>query len=492
MSTEMAERANEMSEIHESRIAIQAERLYENYRGKIDEVVPIFNSRHIRNFNRFDAYALGKMLENFETWRKSMPESIVQDNLGRVLPIALDLVSAAYSTSIMPVIASTQPIDELVGVIFYKKMVAGSTRAGVNAGDTLFTEFGQRDWGTLGEYASNQIANEALTLLTADVDAARYTGLTTDYKPVIKRTFEMHILDESVTGDPVIRTGVDDGNGIIYGQGIYGEIDYDTGAIEFEITDDEGLTGGSAGTGDRVVISYQTDIELAANIPKVSWQTVDDTIRARTFMLEGNWGLVTEFALQKRFGRAMDEEVATDLVSEINAEVATAAIKAVVASCPNYIEWSDSPPAGTSAYEHKLSFIDAIEAASTKIADTAGRGTVNYMIASGTGLVQLATQPGFKKVATGNAMGPQVYGILNDSITVIKVPGTDLIAADKIYCGYRGANWFEAAVVYSPYLPLFITDTVAIESSLRRSRGVAHAAGIKVVAPVFTTCIKIT
>ena len=53
---------SEMPEIYESRIAVQAERLYESYRDKIDEVVPIFNSRHIRKFSRFDAYALGKML----------------------------------------------------------------------------------------------------------------------------------------------------------------------------------------------------------------------------------------------------------------------------------------------------------------------------------------------------------------------------------------------------------------------------------------------
>ena len=480
---------NDMSEIHESRIAIQAERLYESYRDKIDEVVPIFNGRHIRKFNRFDAYALGKMLENFEMWRKSMPESIVMDNIGRVLPVALDLISAAYSTSIMPVLASTQPIDELVGVIFYKKMVAGSARQGVTVGDTLLTEFGQRDWNKLSDYSSNQISNELLTLLPDVAAGVKYAALTTDYKPVIKRTFEITILDTSAA-DVVLRSGVDDGNGIIYGQGLWGDIDYDTGVINLIITD--ATLPNALAAADKVVISYQTDIELAANIPKVSWQTVDDTIRARTFMLEGNWGLVTEFALQKRFGRAMDEEIATDLVSEINAEVASSAIKAVVAACPNYVEWSDTPPAGTSAYEHKLSFIDAIESASTKIADTAGRGTVNYMIAAGTGLVQIATQPGFKKVATGNAMGPQVYGILNDSITVIKVPGTDIIAADRIYCGYSGSNWFEAAVVYSPYLPLFITDTVAIESSLRRSRGVAHAAGIKVVAPVFTTCIRIT
>jgi hypothetical protein len=476
----------DMPDVHESRIAIQSERLYEVYREKIDEAVPVFNSKHIRKFNKFDAYALGKCLENFETWRRMMPESIVMDNMGRVLPVALDLISAAYSTSIMSVIASTQPIDELVGVIFYKKMVAAQARQGVGQGDVLLSEFGQRDWAHRADYASNQISAELKGTLGAHVAPIAPTVADAAYKPILMRTLELKVLDASAN-DAVLLTAIDDGKGNIYGPNLIGTVNYNTGEIAITITDATGLADA-----DKIVIEYQTDIEIAANIPKVSWQTVDDTIRARTFMLEGNWGMVTEFALQKRFGRAMDEEVATDLVSEINAEVATAAIKAVVASCPTSVDWNDTPPAGTSAYEHKLSFIDAIEAASTKIADTAGRGTVNYMLAAGSGLVHIATQPGFKKVATGNAMGPQVYGILNDTITVIKVPGTDIVPADKIYAGYRGTNWFEAAVVYSPYLPLFITDTVAIDSALRRARGVAHAAGIKVVAPVFTTAINIT
>jgi hypothetical protein len=475
----------DMPDVHESRIAIQSERLYEVYREKIDEAVPVFNSKHIRKFNKFDAYALGKCLENFETWRRMMPESVVMDNLGRVLPVALDLISAAYSTSIMSVIASTQPIDELVGVIFYKKMVAAQARQGVNAGDVLLSEFGQRDWANRADYASNQITAEQKGTLASTTVPIAPTLTDAAYKPVLMRTLELSVVN-ATTGAVKI-AAIDDGKGNIYGPNLIGTVNYNTGELAITITDNTGLA-----TTDKVVISYQTDIEIATNIPKVSWQTVDDTIRARTFMLEGNWGMVTEFALQKRFGRAMDEEVATDLVSEINAEVATAAIKSIVAACPTSVDWNDTPPAGTSAYEHKLSFIDAIEAASTKIADTAGRGTVNYMLAAGSGLVHIATQPGFKKVATGNAMGPQVYGILNDTITVVKVPGTDIIPADKIYAGYRGTNWFEAAVVYSPYLPLFITDTVAIDSALRRARGVAHAAGIKVVAPVFTTAINIT
>lgn len=486
-----------MEQLSEARIKFQAERLYDQYRDKIDECVTEFNRRHVRQFSRFDAFALGRMLENYETWLQMIPEEVARDNLGRVLPIAMDIISASYATSIMSVISSIQPIDDEVGIVFFKRMTAGQTRQGVTKGQVLLGEYGYRDWGNRASYASNYIKREAFCLLhdagggTPDTTHANYTQ-TVDYVPILKRTLTLEIFDESATDNPVVRTAIDDGEGNIYGSGISGHVDYLTGEVSFVLTSTTSLTGGTAGTGDIVTISYETDIELLNNIPKISWETVHTEIKSRTYMLEGDWGVLTEYALQKRFGRAMDEEIASDLVSEINAEVTTAAIMDIVAACPTSVDWDATPPEGTSSFEHKLSFYDAIEAASTKIADTAGRGTVNYLMAAGSGLTTIATQPGFRKVATGSAIGPQVYGILNDTITVIRVPGTNVVSPTKIYAGYRGANWFESAVVYAPYLPLFVTDTATVTSSLRRAKGVAHAAGVKVVAPSFTTCINIT
>ena len=491
-------------ELQESRIKFQAERLYEAYRDKIDDCVTEYNRRHVKQFSRFDAYALGRMLENYETWLQMMPEDVVRDNLGRVLPIAMDIISAAYATSIMSVISSVQPIDDEVGIVFFKRMTAGSTRQGITAGDELLGEHGYRQWGSRGSYASNYIRREAFCHLpdagagVPELTDGTYTR-TLSYTPILRRTVTLEILDQSVTGTPVLRTAIDDGGGSnndnignLYGTGITGTVNYTNGQVIFALTTVTSLTGGGAGTGDLVKISYETDIELLANIPKISWETVSTEVKARTYMLEGDWGVLTEYALQKRFGRAMDEEIASDLVSEINAEVTTAAILEIVNTCPTSVDWDATPPEGTSAFEHKLSFYDAIEAASTMIADTAGRGTVNYLMAAGSGLVTIATQPGFRKVATGSAIGPQVYGILNDTITVIRVPGTDVISPTSIYAGYRGGNWFESAVVYAPYLPLFVTDTATVTSSLRRAKGVAHAAGVKVVAPAFITKINIT
>ena len=302
-------------ELNEARIKFQAERLYEQYKGKIDECVTEYNKRHVKSFSRFDAYALGRMLENYETWLQMMPEDIVRDNLGRVIPIAMDIISAAYATSIMSVISSIQPIDDEVGIIFFKKMTAGSTRQGITAGDELLGEFGYRDWATRASYASNYINKASFCLLHdsgAGVPSATHANYTKTvaYVPILKRTMTLEILDESATDNPVVRRAVDDGEGHIVGTGIAGEVDYLTGEVTFELLNVTDLVGGTTGTGDIVVISYETDIELLANIPKISWETVSTEVKARTYMLEGDWGVLTEYALQKRFGRAMDEEIA--------------------------------------------------------------------------------------------------------------------------------------------------------------------------------------
>ena len=188
------------------------------------------------------------------------------------------------------------------------------------------------------------------------------------------------------------------------------------------------------------------------------------------------------------------------LVEEVNSEVSYQAIRKIMEVTKTSVSWSCVSPAGTSAREHNYSFIDAIEAASTEIADTAGRGLVNFMLASGSGLIHIATQPGFKKIVTKSIKDPHVYGFLNKWITVIKVPWTYSIFDDKtIYCGYQGLDYCEAPIVYSPSTYLFVSDSLTLRANktevfgpITPEKKVMHSAGIKVVNPDYLAKIIIT
>lgn len=455
----------------------QVEGLQKKYKGPIDNVANAFRSRQGRTMNQFDVYALGKMLENYNSYIRMIPETVSQNYLGRVLPTAMDIIAASYVTSIMPAISSVQPMDELVGVIFYKTNYVDGSKS--------FDPFGKRNWGS-DQFASDFVQDEALgTLANGSGSAYLSCEGVLAKKGCRKGTLIVKIMH----GANLLVTGVSDHDGNIYGpRGLTGSYDADTGNITVELVHDETV---GAVVGDRVLVSYNFDFEAnITNIPKSTFRFTDKTVRARIYMLEGQWGLITEYTLQKRFGRAMDVEVANDLRAELNAEVASAAIKTIYNNAVGEVTYPKTPPAGTSAYEHRMMFRDVLNNSTNQLIANVGKGRVSYIIAGSNLFTILASQPGFKFFETGSEIGPHVAGQLDD-ITIIRAVSDNLVPADEGIAGYRGANWFESGIVYAPYLPLFVTGTVQIGSAFQQAMGAAHAAAIEMVVPEFTTKIKL-
>jgi hypothetical protein len=51
---------------------------------------------------------------------------------------------------------------------------------------------------------------------------------------------------------------------------------------------------------------------------------------------------------------------------------------------------------------------------------------------------------------------------------------------------------FDAAVVYSPYMPLFVSNTLPVPNNVLQRQGIACVwAGMKVVAPAFINAVDI-
>lgn len=452
--------------------------LYEKYRGQIDNVANVFKARQGRSMNQFDVYALGKMMENYNSYIRMIPETVSQNFLGRVLPTAMDIIAASYVTSIMPAISSVQPMDELVGVIFFK-----TNYVGVNQ---TFDPFGKRNWG-VDQFASDFVQDELLGTLGAGSGSIYLDCSGTLGKKGCRKG---SLIVKIMHGTNLLVTGVSDSDGNVYGpNGLTGSYNPDNGNITVELLHEEVV---GAQVGDRVLLTYNFDFEAdITSIPKATFRFTDKTVRARIYMLEGQWGLITEYTLQKRFGRAMDVEVANDLRAELNAEVASAAITTIYQNLVGEVTYSRLPSVGgTSAYEHRMMFRDCINNSTNKIIENVGKGRVSYIIAGGELFTIIASQPGFKFFETGSEIGPHVAGQLDD-ITIIRAVSNNLVPAGEGIAGYRGANWFESGVVYAPYLPLFITGTVQIGSAFQQAMGAAHAAAIEMVVPAFTTKIRL-
>ena len=152
------------------------------------------------------------------------------------------------------------------------------------------------------------------------------------------------------------------------------------------------------------------------------------------------------------------------------------------------VDWNKNPSPGLSWFEHKQELKDVISRAEGTLFANAGRGVVNYIIAGVTACGILSNLPGFVK-SQFSGSGPHVYGTL-DGISIIRSP---LTTTNYMYPVYKGTGFFDAPIVYSPYMPLFVTNTLPTPNNLLSKSGIAAVwAGLKVVVPQFCTRIIIT
>ena len=188
-----------------------------------------------------------------------------------------------------------------------------------------------------------------------------------------------------------------------------------------------------------------------------------------------------------------------DIVLEINDQIATQAIKKIVKETKNSVSWPKTRPNGISGLEHKLSFLDTLEDASTKIYYAAGRGTVSFILTSALTIHLITRLPHFQGITIedreqrmkNGLMYSPLYGYLGN-IAVISCP-PHLLDKDTVYCGWRGVDDFEAPLVYSPWRYLFVTDpltalinygvTITGTGQIEPGNKLMHGAGLKVVNP---------
>ena len=451
-----------------------AEKLYEKYRDYMD-----FFEKHsivskVRGVKTEDFYVLGKQLENFESWKEFVEANGGQSDLGILPNIALDVISAAHTQSVIPLFASVQPLDEVQGTIWYRNIVARSNRGNLQDGNiTVDAKTGR----VLipNQYAGSEVKNED-TGAKGDGKTKTFS-FKIKYAPVLKRTVIVTVENSNVKG-------LDDGEGNIIGLGIAsGNVNYETGAVTVTFTD-------APADGAVIYVSYESDFEGMNEIPTIQTEYTSKVVKARSFALRSEIGLFKSYQLSKRFGTDPDEMIAKDLVQELNAEASNAAVMTAYLNAKGNIVWKKTPPQGVSYTEHKLTFFDALATAEAQILSQAGRfngGTI-YLAGQSAAAV-IRTMPGFRPAEIQNAvLGTHYFGDL-DGKPVIRTMG---IPANTIVVISKGSGFFDAPVVFAPYLPLYVTNMMSGQdhNPLKAQKAVAMQAAID--APVETLMTKIT
>lgn len=463
--------------VNEDKMTNSIERGADRYVKKYGEYVHQLESKSIlsrvRSVGAFDIYALGKQLEAFEEYKSFVEEDGSLAQLGKIPNVALDVITVTYGSSPISLFASTQPIEEERGIVYYKQLLAQTTKGNIVAGDKLFSSDGASKTDVEG-YASDT------TVEQSTVTVAGEKTYTWNVSQVPTRPEKL-----SIKIDGLNVYGKDDGNGAITGFGMYGSIDYNTGAVTIHVAADPGV-------GHAIITTSSLNYELASDLPRIGMRMTTKTVEAAVYALKDTVGLEQSYAMRKRFGLVAEDEIANDLVASINSEMCSKAIRKLSQASMGVTQWSKTPPAGVSYFEHKQTFTDSIAYAESVILGNAGRGTISVLVAGRNACSILSTLPGFDKISDGNTIGPHIYGTLN-GVVVIRVPGQEILAANKILCLYNGASPFEAALVYAPYMPLVVTTSLPSGNNpLVNQKAAAVWAAIEALVPSFITTLEIT
>lgn len=429
--------------------------------------------KKVRPITEADIYALGHQLHMFENYKQFCEDSGQLAQLGTIPNIALDVITAAYGTSPVAAIASVQPIEEERGTVYYKALVAQTTRGNATAGQRIATPLAMEDVAIRG-YATDRLTQAGGN--TADMDTS-YT-VTCGSAPVKPGSIAVQIVG-------ITLKTYDDGQGNLLGVGIQGTINYDTGVVDFTLD-------ANPGAGKAITVTYVTDFAAGEDLPQVQFKLETKSVQARVFALKSTMGLEMSYALNRRFGLIAEDEIANDLVSAINGETANTLIAELAATAVGNTTWDKTAPNGVSYFEHKQSFKDAVATANATMVGNAGRGTINVMVAGRAACAVIQTLPGFNLVATGADIGPHIFGTL-DGTLVIRVPNSATLDANTILCLYKGPTQFDSAAVYCPFMPLVVTSTLPTGTNpLLQQRAAAVWAAIENLVPNLVTKITIT
>lgn len=478
-----------MININEEALGKNVERDADNYLKRYKGQMALLEKSplsKVRSITPYDYYQLGKQLEAFEIYRSICEDDGTLTQLGKIPDVAFDVISVSYGTSPIGVCASIQAIPEERGTIYFKNILSQTTRGNVTDGDKLF------DPRAAADTHPREFASACQTRLSFE-DTTAYGHLLYDYTvPAALRPIRPYTVVVTMTTDAgVLLTATDDGNGYLIGYDIQGRVNYVNGGVAIELSDDPG-------DANTIYLDFQQDMAAATDIPQIYMNLESDSIMACVYALKETIGLEASYALRRRFGMIAEDELASDLIAAINAEIMNTCIYNLVNAhatwTPNVhtINWVNTAGAGVSYFEHKQSFKDAVMRAENMMLGLAGRGTISVMIAGRSAASIIGTLPGFTKISDGNTLGPHIYGTL-DGITIVRVPSNAVLTATHVLCIYKGTSPFEAAAIYAPYMPLVVTSALPTGANpLLSQKAAAVWAAQKVVVPNFVTRIVIT
>lgn len=394
------------------------------------------------------------------------------------------------SNSVLPVIASTQSIEEQKSIIYFKNLRADTTKGNLTAGDKIVDP--RTGTVTPKSYASNKTVGEV---------GAALAGATVAYAfnlanlPVRSQFLKLTVEDNAAAlfaEDVGPRTANQD-LGCILGKGFSGTVVYSTGLVTLTFDEDPATLEGGV-IGKNIFAEYQQNLEEAASIPQMTSFLDQTSIEAEAFALKSVLGMFMAFSLKKRMGDSALDDMTMDLTREINAEIGGRFISDYNAQAVSNVNFSLTLPVGAaySEKEYRETYSLRLADAEANMIANAGRGVVKTMIVGREHAAVVRGLDGFNVLSDGGSLGAHIFGTYK-GVTYIRVPEQALLDSKAGIGLYTGSHVLESAGVYAPFMPLTMSSSANdLANPLLSSRAAATMAGVKIVVPQYATKLTIT
>jgi len=448
-----------------SKIASAAKTLHESVLGtKCPNLVAMIESGDKEAQNK--AALMTTLLEN--TMQKSIAEyknanlftedvatasAGLNPGVASLTPRVVDIVNIFYPQLVAHYICDIQALDRMTGEIFIIKAKYSEAAAGVQAGDTIFEK------PTDGTYASELLSAGSVT-----------PGATT----TASFSFTLPEPLPDTAGANIIRAGsvrifkngkllaTDYGTGVLLGKEVVSKdstVDYATGAVSLTVKE-------AFAADDVLTAQAAVDSEVEPGYIRKDEFIVDaQPITAQEHPLMSTYSVASSLVMNAHLNIDADEVIQNMLAGHIHWERDLLLIDYVNAAAKNTasLQFDCAANGENLTLKQRYNSFDVfVSSARGVIQETAGRGTVDFMIVSASeGLVIVEQMDGF--VAAPEAkkpIGPYLAGTLRDgTINVIAVPYTKTLSADEVIFGFKGFQTGDSAVILAEWVPLYFTPT---------------------------------
>lgn len=420
---------------------------------------------------------LGMQLDQWGKYTKMMEANGSLNSLGELPTVALDVITATLSESILPVISSIQTIKSQNSLIWFKDIVALDSKGNVTAGDVMINPI--EGVKTPKGYASASVTGE---IADAGDGTAKVFTLTVNGGESIRR----QNVKVYLASDPLIFCKDFDGKGKAYGDGCSAVIDYATGVIEVTFADVPANL-------DNILVDYVQNLEEMSDVRRLGSQLRSDNIVAIPYALKGVAGMFQMYELKQTFGDSALQDMTDDLVRGINSEIGGDLIskyKANAVGTTLFQEYNPLVHTGVPETDHNASYAYRRADAESVIMSNSGRGVIKVVIAGHLHCAKLRGMDGFNLLSDGGSLGAHIFGT-HKGVTYVRVPDEALLDKRAGLGIFTGTKPLESAGVYAPYMPLTMGSSPLGPNPLNEQKVAASMAGTKCVVPAYVTNFNI-